>query len=69
MHDFRYTFGCCLRAAGVSLEDRRDLLGYKGPEITLYSVAEIGCLVEVVNRILGGSHKTSTPSVRQVIEG
>lgn len=69
VHDLRHTFGRRLRAAGVSLEDRRDLLGHKGPEITtLYSAAEIGRLVEAANRILG-SHETSTPSVRQVIEG
>ena len=69
VHDLRHTFGRRLRAAGVSLEDRRDLLGHKGPEITtLYSAAEIGRLVEAANQILG-SHETSTPSVRQVIEG
>jgi integrase len=30
VHDLRHTFARRLRAAGVSLEDRRDLLGHKG---------------------------------------
>jgi len=58
VHDLRHTFGRRLRATGVSLEDRQDLLGHKGPEITtLYSAAEIGRLVEAANQILGGHTK------------
>lgn len=54
VHDLRHTFGRRLRAAGVSLEDRRDLLGHKGPDITThYSAAEIGRLIEAANRIAG----------------
>jgi integrase len=68
VHDLRHTFGRRLRAAGVSLEDRRDLLGHKGPDITThYSAAEIGRLFEAANRI-GMSHECSTPTLRRVIE-
>lgn len=66
VHDLRHTFGRRLRAAGVSLEDRRDLLGHKGPEVTThYSAAEIGRLVEAANRILR-SHETSTPTLQRL---
>ena len=42
---------------GLSLEDRRDLLGHKGPDITThYSAAEIGRLIEAANRITGDSN-------------
>jgi hypothetical protein len=58
----------CLRAAGVSLEDRRDLLGHKGPDMTThYSAAEIGRLVAAANRIVG-AHETSTSTLRSVAE-
>jgi integrase len=68
VHDLRHTFGRRLRAAGVSLEDRRDLLGHKGPDITThYSAAEIGRLIEAANRIVG-SRETSTPTLWRVIE-
>ena len=66
VHDLRHTFGRRLRAAGVSLEDRRDLLGHKSPDITThYSAAEIGRLLEAVNRIRG-SHETSTPTLQKL---
>lgn len=68
VHDLRHAYGRRLRAAGVSLEDRRDLLGHKGPDVTThYSAAEIGRLVEAANRI-GRSHETSTPTLRSVAE-
>ena len=68
VHDLRHTFGRRLRAAGVSLEDRRDLLGHKGPDITThYSAAEIGRLIEAANRIVE-SRETPTPTLRRVIE-
>ena len=68
VHDLRHTFGRRLRAAGASLEDRRDLLGHKGPDITThYSAAEIGRLIEAANRV-AGSHETSTPTLRRMIE-
>jgi integrase len=50
VHDLRHTFGRRLRAAGVSLEDRQDLLGHKSSRMTThYSAAEIGNLVAAAN--------------------
>lgn len=52
-HDLKHTFGRRLRAAGVSLEDRQDLLGHKAGRITTeYSVAEIRNLVDAANRVV-----------------
>jgi integrase len=52
VHDLRHTFGRRLRAAGVSLEDRQDLLGHKSGRITThYSAPEIGNLLAATNRI------------------
>ena len=46
VHDLKHTFGRRLRAAGVSFEDRQDLLGHKSGRITThYSAAEIGNLI------------------------
>jgi len=42
VHDLKHTFGRRLRAAGVSFEDRQDLLGHKSGRITThYSIAEL----------------------------
>jgi integrase len=42
VHDLKHTFGRRLRAAGVSFEDRQDLLGHKSGRITThYSAAEL----------------------------
>ena len=52
VHDLRHTFGRRLRAVGVCLEDRQDLLGHKSGRMTThYSAAEIGNLLAAVNRI------------------
>ncbi|HET7174509.1 MAG TPA: tyrosine-type recombinase/integrase [Gammaproteobacteria bacterium] len=52
VHDLKHSFGRRLRAAGVSLEDRQDLLGHKSARITTeYSCAEIGSLIEAANRV------------------
>lgn len=51
-HDLRHTFGRRLRAAGVSLEDRQDLLGHEAGRITThYSAAEVETLVVAANLI------------------
>lgn len=51
-HDLRHTFGRRLRAAGVSLEDRQDLLGHEAGRITThYSAAEVETLVGAANLI------------------
>ncbi len=52
VQDLRHTFGRRLRAAGVSYEDRQDLLGHKSSRITShYSAAEIGNLIAAVEKI------------------
>jgi integrase len=46
VHDLKHTFGRRLRAAGVSFEDRQDLLGHKSRRITThYSEAELESLI------------------------
>lgn len=51
VHDLKHTFGRRLRAAGVSFEDRQDLLGHRSGKITShYSVAELQRLIEVANK-------------------
>jgi integrase len=52
VHDLKHTFGRRLRAAGVSFEDRQDLLVHRSGKITThYSAAELSRLVECANRI------------------
>jgi len=52
VHDLKHTFGRRLRAAGVSYEDRQDLLGHKSGRITThYSSAEISNLIEAANKV------------------
>jgi len=46
IHDLKHTFGRRLRAAGVSYEDRQDLLGHKSGRITThYSMPELESLI------------------------
>ena len=53
-HDLKHTFGMRLRAAGVSFEDRQDLLGHKSSRITdHYSAPAIGKLLEAAESIVG----------------
>ena len=52
-HDLRHTFGHRLRAAGVSFEDRQDLLGHKSERMTThYSAPDLARLVEAANRVV-----------------
>lgn len=52
VHDLKHTFGRRLRAAGVSFEDRQDLLGHKSGKITThYSKAELENLIVAANRV------------------
>ena len=56
VHDLKHTFGRRLRAAGVSFEDRQDLLGHRSGRITThYSAAELGNLIEAANRVCEGN--------------
>lgn len=51
VHDLKHTFGRRLRAAGVSFEDRQDLLGHKSQRITThYSAAELANLTAAANK-------------------
>ncbi len=68
VHDLKHTFGRRLRAARVSMEDRQDLLGHKSSRITThYSSAEIGELIEAVNKIC--RRQESTPTVGAIRSG
>ena len=60
VHDLKHTFGRRLRAAGVSFEDRQDLLGHRSGRITThYSAAELANLIEAANKVCdAGSRKT-----------
>lgn len=74
LHDLRHTCGRRLRAAGVSVETRKDILGHEGGNITThYSVPEKQELMDAVEKIafepthstpsltvirIGGSRKT-----------
>jgi integrase len=51
VHDLKHTFGRRLRAAGVSFEDRQDLLGHKSKRITThYSMPELENLISAANK-------------------
>ena len=52
VHDLKHTFGRRLRAAGVSFEDRQDLLGHRSTRITThYSAADLLRLIEAANSV------------------
>ena len=52
IHDLKHTFGRRLRAAGVTEEDRKALLGHKNGSITShYFGAELGHLIEAANKV------------------
>lgn len=54
VHDLKHTFGRRLRAAGVSFEDRQDLLGHKSTRITThYSRPELENLLTAANSVCG----------------
>lgn len=51
VHDLKHTYGRRLRAAGVSFEDRQDLLGHKSSRMTThYSAAELEQLLTAANK-------------------
>ena len=53
VHDLKHTFGRRLRAAGVSFEDRQDLLGHRSGRITThYSAAELSRLIEAAEKVV-----------------
>jgi integrase len=63
VHDLKHTFGRRLRAAGVSLETRKVLLGHTTGDITShYSAPELSELIEAANRVCAG-HSGKTPAL------
>ncbi len=62
IHDLKHTFGRRLRSAGVSFEDRQDLLGHKSGRITThYSAPELINLIEASERVCPDNwHKIGT---------
>lgn len=59
VHDLKHTIGRRLRAAGVSFEDRLDLLGHKSGWIaTHYSAAELHNLIAAANRVSDEKSRT-----------
>jgi len=67
VHDLRHTFGMRLRAAGVSFEDRQDLLGhYAGRITTHYSRVEIAHLIECVEKLCEVERKPEIALVRRL---
>ena len=66
----KHTFGHRLRAAGVSLEDRQDLLGHKSERITThYSAPDIARLIDAANKVCEPRHTVlrvvATPQSRK----
>jgi integrase len=60
VHDLKHTYGRRLRAAGVSFEDRQDLLGHKSGRITThYSNAELQNLIDAANRVCADDSRKS----------
>jgi len=58
VHDLKHTFGRRLRAAKVSLETRKVLLGHTNGDITShYSAAEIAELLDASNLVCGGESR------------
>jgi integrase len=52
IHDLKHTFGRRLRAAGVTEEDRKALLGHKQASISShYSAAELDQLIAAANKV------------------
>jgi integrase len=60
VHDLKHTFGRRLRAAGVSFEDRQDLLGHKSGRMTThYSKAELSNLLSAAERVCDAESRKS----------
>jgi hypothetical protein len=67
IHDLRHTFGCRLRAAGVTAEDREALLGHANHSMAgHYASADVGRLLEQANLILD---RQETRTVLRVANG
>jgi integrase len=63
VHDLKHTSGRRLRAAGVSFEDRQDLLGHKSQRITThYSEAELANLIKMMGNVAEHEPVTLRPN-------
>jgi integrase len=62
IHDLKHSYGRRLRSAGVSFEDRQDLLGHKSGRITThYSAPELINLIQASELVcVRGGHKMDT---------
>ncbi len=71
IHDLKHTFGYRLRAAGVSFEDRQDLLGHKSDHMTThYSAPDIERLDAAAESVIQcKSHKTPIRALSLVTTG
>jgi integrase len=70
VHDLKHTFGRRLRAAGVSFEDRQDLLGHRSGRITThYSAAELSRLIEAADRICDRENRPELVVLRGSMQG
>jgi integrase len=66
-HDLRHTFGRRLRSAGVSNEDRKDLLGHKSRDVTTdYSAAELMSLIKAANLLVRSKDNPTLTVLRLV---
>ncbi len=69
VHDLKHTFGRRLRAAGVSFEDRQDLLGHISTRMTThYSSAELLSLWEAANRVCSVDEMGSGLTILRVVK-
>ena len=67
VHDLRHSFGCRLRAAGVSAEDREALLGHANHSMAgHYASADVGRLMNQANLVL---NRSGTQTVLRVAAG
>lgn len=68
IHDMKHTFGNRLRAAGVTFEDRQDLLGHKSGRITThYSMAQFENLVSAANKACIRNDDNPTTSILRIL--
>jgi len=66
VHDLKHTFGFRLRTAGVSFEDRQDLLGHKNQRITdHYSAPDISRLLEAAEKVVNIRREPALRLVRR----
>jgi integrase len=72
VHDLKHTFGRRLRAAGVSFEDRQDLLGHKSARMTThYSAPELSNLIGAAEKAcrLGSRKSPAVVALKQKAAG